>query len=156
MQGYLKNSYNYHPEKQSIHPVNAAHKMIPEMLKGIYTDKLKDPDHPVNKNLYVDEHYKVNYNIRKKVIDPTTTRGFNDYYNGYFKTLCHEERQQAVELARKVVNKKLGGDYKHYSDWQVAHTNQRPHVASTSRPLDEFDFKYLKKYHHGPRIEVDG
>lgn len=84
--------------------------MIPEMLKGIYTEKFKDPKHPVNRNLYVDENYKVNYNIRRKKIDPTMTRGFNDYYNNYFKTLCHDERNEAVDLARKLVHDRLRGN----------------------------------------------
>jgi hypothetical protein len=105
----MKNGFMYKPEKEPFKLDNKAHKMIPEMLKGIYTEKFKDPNHPVNRNLYVDENYKVNYNIRKKRIDPTMTRGFNDYYNNYFKTLCHDERTQAVDLARKVVNDRITG-----------------------------------------------
>lgn len=107
--GYMKNGFMYSPEKEPFQLDNKAHKMVPEMLKGIYTEKFKDPKHPVNRNLYVDENYKVNYNIRKKKIDPTMTRGFNDYYNNYFKTLCHDERNQAVELARKVTKDRLSG-----------------------------------------------
>ena len=107
--GYMKNGFMYKPEKKELQLNNRAHKMVPDMLKGIYTEKFKDPNHPVNRNLYVDQNYKVNYNIRKKRVDPTMTRGFNDYYNNYFKTLCHDERSQAVDLARKVTQNRLAG-----------------------------------------------
>lgn len=81
--------------------------MISEMLRGIYTEKLKDPNHPVNRHLNVDSNYRVSFDIRKKVVDPSMTRGFNDYYNNYFKTLCHSDRQKAVDVAREVVKKKM-------------------------------------------------
>ena len=158
LEGYMKNGFMYKPEKEPLRLDNRVHKMVPEMLKGIYTEKFKDPDHPVNRNLYVDQNYKVNYNIRKKRIDPTMTRGFNDYYNNYFKTLCHDERLEAVDLARKVAHQRM------YEYHNTAPALRTPAPSKTNTALGgllgRFDKSGIKSGHlnshmkraHDPRI----
>lgn len=103
---YLDNGYGQNRGRNGkTAPINPKHKIVPELLKGIYTKHFKDPQHPTNKNLYLDDRLKVNFDLRKKKFNATSTRGFNDYYNDYFKHLCHEERQEAVGLARRIVEK---------------------------------------------------
>lgn len=150
---FMENSFRPKKKEEKKGLDDDRHKRVPEMLKGIYTEQFKDPKHPVNRHLFVDDKYKVNFNLRKKRFDPTTTRGFNDYYNNYFKQLCHGERKEAVNLARKIVDREKKAErpkenfFGNYLGKKERDTNMnfRRFVNHGSRGniLDRFDKKFM-------------
>lgn len=141
---YIGNSFNPKrgvENKKSLD--KEKYKEVPKMLKGIYTDQFNDPSHPINKHLFIDDNYKVNFNLRKKRFDPTATRGFNDYYNDYFKHLCHEERNEAVDLARRIVDKK-----RKQEDVLDTGKLKQEKIDKKTNLLEKFEYKFLRDRKH--------
>ena len=150
---YINNAYEVYrgEENQKITLDEITKKMIkivPEYTSKIYTRTLDDPNHPTNRNLYVSDDYKINYDLRKKVINPTETRGFNDFFDPYFKTLCRTEKKEAFEVAkRKVTNELLhqkrmeGYGHPYYDNDQQLHQRRmegygHPYYDNHQQPHD--------------------
>lgn len=86
---YLKNAYNYQElEKEAVENYKDSHAwecMIGKLDKIYDTGLHTNPDHPVNKHLIQDKFGRVYYDVTSKRGASYMPRGFEAYYDDYFK-----------------------------------------------------------------------
>lgn len=114
-------------------------KQFPNYTSSIFTKALNRPDHPLNKNTWVSEDMKWHYDLSKKAVNPSSMRGFNHYYDPYFKTLCHQERHRATKIAKKKVEDRLN----------LLHNLKTPnyaHALQNMQTSDKFEADPLLKF----------
>ena len=97
---YLKNNYAADTKLRKEPQIRMNHG-ISDMLQGIYTKELNNPENPANKDIYLNDDLRYQFNLRKKRVHPDAIRGFNDYYNDYFKVKYMEEKENVIKLARE-------------------------------------------------------
>lgn len=139
LERYMENTYKYKKDpKGSGMRDNASFMRLTQKLDQIFPN-LDNPNHPINKNLSLDENYRVNYDILSKKCEKRGVRNFEDYYDVFFKRLYFNDKQRQLGMISK--------DYK--GDRNTQHTKQNlgKHFGSLAKAPVE-DTKMIKRDVH--------
>jgi Ca2+-binding EF-hand superfamily protein len=113
LQVYLKNAYNYkdpHAKQKSDFKQGHAWECMMGKLDRIYNTNYDDPRHPVNRNLYKDVNGRVKYDITKKRGAGYNARGFDAYFDDYYKEKYLADKNALIHCLDDVYREERHGE----------------------------------------------
>lgn len=126
LQVYLKNAYNYkdpHAKTKSDFKQGHAWECMMGKLDRIYNTNYDDPRHPVNRNLYKDQNGRVKYDITKKRGAGYNARGFDAYFDDYYKEKYLADKNALIHCLDDVYREERHGEKANVARIQRAEKN---------------------------------